>query len=113
MTRHQLGILDLSRLQSLGHLPERINELRSHVAHGVRLPPDRPHDPTDGTLRARLGLAPMERGQKADRIVHDVRVRSAQLDERTAWQPLHDERSNIREILDRLRESRRPSSFAE
>src|SRR5439155_16535711 len=96
-----------------GHLPERISELRSHLAHGVRLPTDRPHDPTNGTLRARLGLAPMEGGEKADRFVHDVRARGAQLDKRTAWQPLHDDRANVREILDRLRESRRPSSFAE
>src|SRR5437870_13798534 len=107
MTRHQLGILDLSRLQSLGHLPERINDLRTHLAHGVRLPPDRPHDPTDGTLRARLGLAPMESGQKAERIVHDVWVRSAQLDERTAWEPLPDDRAHLRDILPRSRGDRR------
>ena len=77
MTRHQLRILNLGRLQSLSHLPERISELRSDLGYSVRLPTDRPDNPTDVPPLARLGLALMEGGYNADGVVHNVRVRSA------------------------------------
>jgi hypothetical protein len=113
VTGRQLRLLDVRTIQSVSHLSQRTSKLRGHFGDSVHLASDRPEDPRDAPALVRLGVAPVKGGYDADRVVHDVPVGRAHFDEWTARQLLHDKRSNIREILDRFREARGPSSFAE